>query len=251
MNRQEKIILAIITLVVFLVGGFFIYRKNKGAEIASKADRTNDKEIVESIKNERIRFDSDNKLSKKSGLAKKLAKDGANHIEAYLELAEADLGINERNSCYWLEDFDGDNNFEFFVAKNLGTTDHPDIEMYYINTDKDIYLLNGKYLPEKLDYPVFDVSLNDAGDEWYLFIRLNSYGPGSKTYILGAKDNKPYSPDISGQVDTFYPEDDHFVHSFTYLEDTDNGSYRAEGTEIYYYDQETRQFVLDTEVQDY
>lgn len=251
MNRQEKIILAIITLVVFLAGGFFIYRKNKGTEIEDKADRTNDKEIVESIKNERIRFDSDNKLSNKSDLAKKLAKEGACYRDAYLELAEADLGINSGNSRCWFDDFDGDNNPDFFVAKNLGTTDHPNIEMYYINTDKDIYLLNGKYLPEKLDYPVFDYILNDVSNELYLFIRLNSYGPGSKTYILGAKDNKPYSPDISGQVDTFYPEGDHFVHSFTYLEDSENGSYRAEAKEIYYYDQETRQFVLDPEGQDY
>lgn len=249
MNRQEKIILAIITLVVFLTGGFFIYRKNKGVEIGDKADRTNDKEIVESIKNERIGFDSDNKVSKKSDLAKKLAKEGACYRDAYLELAEADLGINEGNSRCWFDDFDGDNNPDFFVAKNLGTSDHPNIEMYFINTDKDIYLLNEKYLPEKLDYPVFDVSLNDAGDDKYLFIRLNSYGPGSVTYILGVKDNKPYSPDISGEIDTFYKEGDNFVNSFTYLEDSENGSYRAEDTEIFNYDQETRQFIKSSDDQ--
>ena len=247
MNRQEKIILAIITLVVFLAGGFFIYRKNKGFEKANKIDRTNDREIVESIKNERIRFDNDTKIYKKSDLAKKLSKEGANYIEAYLELAGADLGIDEGNSRYWFDDFDGDNSSEFFVAKNLGTTDQPNIEMYFINTDKDIYLLNGKYLPEKLDYPVFDVSLNDAGDDKYLFIRLNSYGPGSVTYILGVKDDKPYSPDISGEIDTFYKEGDHFVHSFTYLKDSENGSYRAEATETYYYDQETRQFIKSSD----
>lgn len=249
MNRQEKIILAIITLVVFLTGGFFIYRKNKGFEKANKIDRTNEREIVESIKNERIRFDSDNKLSKKSDLAKKLDKEGANYIEAYLELVGADLGIDAENGPYWFDDFDGDNKSEFFVAKNLGTTDHPNIEMYFINSDKDIYLLNEKYLPEKLDYPVFDVSLNEASDDWYLFIRLNSYGPGSVTYILGVKDDKPYSPDISGEIDTFYKEGDHFEHSFTYLEDSENGSYREEDTEIYYYDQETRQFIKSSDDQ--
>lgn len=247
MNRQEKIILAIITLVVFLAGGFFIYRKNKATEIADKSDKANDREIVESIKNERIRFDSDNKLSNKSDLAKKLAKEGANYIEAYLEISKADLGIDAENGPYWFEDFDGDSNFEFFVVKNLGTADHPNMEMYFINSDKDIYLLNGKYLPEKLDYPVFDVSLNDAGSDWYLFIRLNSYGPGSRTYIIGVKDGRPYAPDISGEIDTFYKEGDQFIHSFTYLDDSDNGSYRAEATEIYHYDQETRQFVESSE----
>lgn len=88
-----------------------------------------------------------------------------------------------------------------------------------------------------------DPKLLPAGDDAYVVVTVSGGGPGSTAYLYGVKDNRPYEPNLSGQIQHLSAEGDRFYQSETYLETTEIGGVRKERQIYYDYDQKSRQFI--------
>lgn len=140
-----------------------------------------------------------------------LAKKTKIDIKDFYLLAQDELGYKHDSGDKLIyKDFDNDGRDEAYVITSKDKEGKNDHSLYLINSDLEIFKLNGKGLPETIDAPLIDLVVEEAGDHLYLFYTLDYQALRSTTYILGVKDNRPYQPSISGQVGVFEQHGDGF-----------------------------------------
>lgn len=202
---------------------------------ACGSDKNSTKELD---KMEKTVEENDMTMEKKSKTeADERMEDSEEKIRNYFENNIAKDGLSTLYFIY--DDYDGNGTKEAFAIRGKKEADScTNVVIYYVDgenirqmNDKEYY---GYYSHEQL---------LETGKQKFLVWELDAGGSGSLSYVFGVKDGKSYQPQISGNYEFFWGEDNRYSGAINYF--APEGGHEYISKELVF-DENTGEFVEDS-----